>query len=84
MNAFKKVLYKLGLLHESHSKSVHVAAYITDGSLLIMFALIPLVIIDEYLLSNALHEYLSLVGKVSLGAFGVGCVLIILATNKII
>ena len=84
MNSFKQLLSKLGLLDETYSKSERIASYVTNGSLLILIALFPVVIIDEFILNKLLHDYLTVIGKLSLSGFGIGCVLIILATNKII
>jgi len=84
VKSFKRLLYKLGWLHETNSKSEHIASYVTNGSLLALFALIPIAVIDEFILNRLLHEYLAVIGKLSLCGFGLGCILIILATNKII
>ena len=84
MNSINKYLYELGLLHESHSKSVHIAGYISYGSILVLLILFILAAIDEFVLGGALREYLSVVGKLSLFGLGVGTVLTVLATNKII
>lgn len=84
MKIFNKLLYRLGFLHEEHSQSEHIAGYVTSGNLLLLIALMPVVIIDELIFNNVLHEYLLIIGKLALGGFGVGCVLILLATNEII
>ena len=84
MNRINEFLYSLGLLNESHSKSVHVAGYITVASLLVLLVLFILVAIDELLFSATLREHLSIIGKFALGGFGIGCLLIILSTNKLL
>ena len=84
MNMMNNFLYSLGLLNESHSKSVHVAGYISFGSVLVLLLLFILAVIDEFIFAAAFREYLSIVGKFALGGFGLGCVLIVLSTNEII
>ena len=84
MSKINNFLYNLGLLHESHSKSVHVAGYISFGSVLVLLVLFILVVIDELIFAAAFREYLSIVGKAALGGFGLGCVLVVLSTNEII
>ena len=84
MNRINEFLYSLGLLNKYHSKSEHVSGYITFASLLVLLALFILVVIDELLFAATFREYLSITGKFALGGFGIGCLLIVFSTNKII
>lgn len=82
MNKFRGYLYRHGLLHVSHSKSEHIADYIAYGSLLILSILFLTAIVDEAIFHGVFKPYFAIIGKIALGGFG--CVLVILATNKII
>lgn len=79
-----EILYSIELLHESHTRSEHIAAYVTTGSLLLIAVLIPLVAFDEFVLGGAARPILEFVAGCGLAGFGIGCILAILATNKFI
>jgi hypothetical protein len=63
---------------------VHLAGYITYGSVLSLILLFVLAAIDDFIFGSVLREYLEIIGKLGLGGFAIGCVLIVLSTNKII
>ena len=71
-------------MHESHSKSEHVAGYITYGSVLALILLFVLAVIDEFVFGSMFREYLMVIGKLGLFGFAIGCVLSVLAANEII
>lgn len=84
MKRNNKHFYRFGLLHKSHSKSEHWAGYVTYGSLFLLLLLLILVGVDEIFLGSVIREYIFILGKLGLVSFAAGCVLTILATNKLI
>jgi len=84
LKSIKHILRQLGLLHDGDTKSERIALYILDVSFIIIIALIPLAVIDEFIFNRAFHEYLSIIGKLAFSGLGIGCILVILATNRII
>ena len=73
-----------GFLHPTHSRSVRVAGVWYALSVLILVGLIVIGVIDDLLFGRIFFPVLRPLGIAALVSCGIGLVLIVLSTNRII